>query len=161
MTSIGTLLFQVSYCQTPEFIALTPSLSVFLRLLEYYAGILFLTSNRVSSFDLAFKSRIHIALHYPELTIEVRRQLWRNFLNRVPAQNRQLEMEADLDILEKEEINGRQIKNACKTAAALARKRGEKLQISHFNTVLTSIREFEKDFSSGLNEPAAVESGAT
>jgi hypothetical protein len=36
--------------------------SIFLRLLEYFQGILFLTTNRVSTFDDAFQSRIHIAL---------------------------------------------------------------------------------------------------
>ena len=36
--------------------------SIFLRVLEYFQGILFLTTNRVSSFDDAFQSRIHIAL---------------------------------------------------------------------------------------------------
>jgi len=38
--------------------------SVFLRILEYYDGILILTSNRVEMFDEAFKSRIQVALHY-------------------------------------------------------------------------------------------------
>ncbi|KAI9767230.1 MAG: hypothetical protein M1840_005830 [Geoglossum simile] len=123
--------------------------SIFLRLLEYYEGILFLTSNRVESFDLAFKSRIHIALRYPELTIPVRRQLWRDFLLRIPEGERNLDFERDLPVLEKDEINGRQIKNACKTAAALARKRREKLEIKHLNTTLATIREFEKDFSEG------------
>lgn len=32
--------------------------SVFLRVLEYYEGILILTSNRVGTFDEAFRSRI-------------------------------------------------------------------------------------------------------
>jgi SpoVK/Ycf46/Vps4 family AAA+-type ATPase len=41
--------------------------SVFLRTLEYYDGILILTSNRVGTFDEAFKSRIQVALHYPNL----------------------------------------------------------------------------------------------
>ena len=36
--------------------------SIFLRLLEYFQGILFLTTNRVTTFDDAFQSRIHIAL---------------------------------------------------------------------------------------------------
>lgn len=35
---------------------------VFLRLLEYHQGILFLTTNRVESFDDAFNSRISIKL---------------------------------------------------------------------------------------------------
>jgi len=37
--------------------------SVFLRILEYYSGILFLTTNRVGTIDEAFKSRIHVSLY--------------------------------------------------------------------------------------------------
>lgn len=37
--------------------------SVFLRALEFYSGILFLTTNRVGTIDEAFKSRIHISLY--------------------------------------------------------------------------------------------------
>jgi hypothetical protein len=37
--------------------------SVFLRMLKYYTGLLFLTSNHVGTFDEAFKSRIHISLY--------------------------------------------------------------------------------------------------
>ncbi|KAM0323910.1 hypothetical protein ACHAQA_008491 [Verticillium albo-atrum] len=42
--------------------------SVFLRVLEYYSGILFLTTNRVGILDEAFKSRIHISLYYEPLS---------------------------------------------------------------------------------------------
>ncbi|KAI9699023.1 MAG: hypothetical protein M1836_003212 [Candelina mexicana] len=125
--------------------------SIFLRLLEYYEGILFLTSNRVEEFDLAFKSRIHVALHYPELSLTVRRQLWKDFLLRLPKETLDLNMEKDLDVLQHDVINGRQIKNACKTAAALARKRNEKLSIKHLETTLVTIREFEKDFARGAH----------
>ncbi|GAA82235.1 AAA family ATPase [Aspergillus luchuensis IFO 4308] len=41
--------------------------SVFLRVLEYYSGILFLTTNRIGTLDEAFKSRIHVSLYYPPL----------------------------------------------------------------------------------------------
>ncbi|KAK8087324.1 hypothetical protein PG994_002298 [Apiospora phragmitis] len=42
------------------------ALSVFLRVLEYYEGILILTSNRVGTFDEALKSRILMLLHLRE-----------------------------------------------------------------------------------------------
>lgn len=42
--------------------------SVFLRVLEYYEGILILTSNRVGTFDEAFKSRILLSLDYDNLS---------------------------------------------------------------------------------------------
>lgn len=49
---------------------------VFLRVLEYYQGILFLTTNRVGAFDEAFKSRIHISLYYPELAKPQSLKIW-------------------------------------------------------------------------------------
>ena len=54
---------------------------VFLRLLEYYEGILFLTTNRMGTFDAAFKSRIHLAIRYYPLSFETRRDLWRSFIS--------------------------------------------------------------------------------
>ncbi|KAJ4414725.1 hypothetical protein N0V85_003022 [Neurospora sp. IMI 360204] len=50
--------------------------SVFLRALEYFRGVLFLTTNRVAAFDDAFTSRIHVALYYPELGEDERRRIW-------------------------------------------------------------------------------------
>ncbi|KAK3705883.1 hypothetical protein LTR37_013036 [Vermiconidia calcicola] len=55
--------------------------SIFLRVLEYYEGIMFLTTNRVQTFDAAFQSRIHISLDYPELDRASRKKVWTNFLN--------------------------------------------------------------------------------
>lgn len=57
--------------------------STSLRALEYHSGILILTSNRVRHFDEAFKSRIQLALHYKNLDQRQRRQIWRNFLQRL------------------------------------------------------------------------------
>lgn len=47
---------------------------VFLRKLEYHQGVLFLTTNRVKSFDPAFNSRINVALRYDDLDKDARRQ---------------------------------------------------------------------------------------
>lgn len=41
--------------------------AVFLRVLDYYDGVLFLTTNRVGTVDEAFRSRIHLTLYYPPL----------------------------------------------------------------------------------------------
>lgn len=43
---------------------------VMLRLLEYHPGILFLTTNRVRTFDPAFESRVTVALKYDSLSPE-------------------------------------------------------------------------------------------
>jgi SpoVK/Ycf46/Vps4 family AAA+-type ATPase len=49
--------------------------SIFLRILEYFEGFLFLTSNRVENIDAAFESRIHLSLQYGRLTFEARKQV--------------------------------------------------------------------------------------
>jgi SpoVK/Ycf46/Vps4 family AAA+-type ATPase len=56
--------------------------SAFLRVLEYYSGILFLTTNRISAFDDAFKSRLHLSLYYPTLNEERTMKIWRMNLRR-------------------------------------------------------------------------------
>ncbi|KAF3141823.1 hypothetical protein TWF594_005881 [Orbilia oligospora] len=92
--------------------------SVFLRKLEYYQGILLLTTNRLASIDEAFKSRIHIVLEYPHLDTAARREIWNTFFNRAPE---------TVDInhgervrLSKLRLNGRQIKNIVKLAQGYA-----------------------------------------
>lgn len=55
---------------------------MFLRILEYYEGILFLTTNKVGLIDEAFKSRIHMALYYPWLTEEQTISIWRSLLKK-------------------------------------------------------------------------------
>ncbi|KAI0908788.1 hypothetical protein F4823DRAFT_597286 [Ustulina deusta] len=97
--------------------------SVFLRTLEYYDGILILTSNRVGTFDEAFKSRIQLALHYPPLDAPSRRKIWRNFIDILSADNEKIDADdivAHMDKLSSYEMNGRQIRNALTTARQLA-----------------------------------------
>lgn len=56
--------------------------SIFLRVVEYYQGIMFLTANQVETFDPAFQSRIHISLEYPELVRQFRKAIWQKCLRR-------------------------------------------------------------------------------
>lgn len=55
----------------------------FLRALEYFKGILFLTTNRVGIFDEAFMSRIHVQIHYLDFTEDQRDQLWNNVFDKL------------------------------------------------------------------------------
>ena len=52
--------------------------SIFLRKLGYYRGIMFLPTNGIHSLDEAFRSRIHIAMRYPDLDASARRSIWGN-----------------------------------------------------------------------------------
>uniref|UniRef100_A0A4E9E9S0 ATPase AAA-type core domain-containing protein n=1 Tax=Gibberella zeae TaxID=5518 RepID=A0A4E9E9S0_GIBZA len=93
--------------------------SVFLRVLEYYDGILILTSNRVGIFDEAFKSRIQLNLRYKTLDRAQRKQIWKNFfihLGRLEQENGTTggsyganvdEMMGKLDDLAEANLNGR------------------------------------------------------
>lgn len=57
--------------------------SVFLRQLEYYKGILFLTTNRVGDMDPAFKSRIHVTLEYAPLDRKRTKKIYKLHLKRI------------------------------------------------------------------------------
>jgi hypothetical protein len=102
--------------------------SIFLRALEYYRGALFLTTNRVRSFDPAFLSRIHVALHYKTLRDEDRERIWLNSFDRVERESAgkvhvstaARELVWSGDEVRRLQWNGREIRNAMQTALALA-----------------------------------------
>ncbi len=108
--------------------------SIFLRILEYYQGFLFLTTNRVDNIDAAFESRIHISLQYGELSISSRQHVWRNLLSAGPAGANDFS-EADIMKLAQIPMNGRQIKNVLKTAQLLAVRKGTPLGLEQVEVV--------------------------
>ncbi|KAL8953130.1 MAG: hypothetical protein Q9222_001013 [Ikaeria aurantiellina] len=142
--------------------------SVFLRVLEFYSGILFLTTNKVGHFDEAFKSRIHVSLYYPALDEHSTLRIWEMNLDRLAKSKRAPEMEGE-EIYEfarkhfrklrkkgKTTWNGRQIKNAFQTAIALAEfdanERGGRsvLKLENFKVVARASRDFD-DYLSRLH----------
>ncbi|KAI0491038.1 P-loop containing nucleoside triphosphate hydrolase protein [Xylaria cf. heliscus] len=112
--------------------------SIFLRTLEYYQGILFITTNRAASIDPAFKSRIHISLQYPGLTRDTQKEIWRNFINRSAIKPAQF-TEGDFNAFTEQTMNGREIKNAVKLSHLLADRRKEPLMPSHIKSVLGAL----------------------
>lgn len=108
--------------------------SVFLRLMEYYQGILFLTTNRAEDFDPAFMSRIHLILDYKPLSPERRAKIWRNLsakMNKDDTLN-----EAGIQSLGRDlDINGREIKNLLRTAWCLAKDNKRPLTMADIQTV--------------------------
>ncbi|PYH31004.1 ATP-binding protein [Aspergillus neoniger CBS 115656] len=126
--------------------------SIFLRLLEYFQGILFLTTNRVETFDDAFQSRIHVALRYGELTTKAKRSVWKMFLERVQAKEgveTATFTEKDFDLLARHNLNGRQIKNSVRTAQALAVNEQNPLSMEHIRRVLEVAETFDRDLRGG------------
>lgn len=176
--------------------------SVFLRLLEYYQGVMCLTTNRSEEIDVAFHSRIHISLPFPDLTEGNREQIWRHFAKitekkhesaaakraakspsaavstsstppssttedatasptgtKTPTKsiptstpstpssdphctniNSLIDLSSsDFRKLSQTPLNGRQIKNAFKTALLLASYKKEKVSMKHVKTALKTI----------------------
>jgi SpoVK/Ycf46/Vps4 family AAA+-type ATPase len=106
--------------RSPADIARNELVSIFLRELEYFRGIIFLTTNLYSTIDTAFRSRVNIHMLFEPLPPASRLVLWRKFLDRLPMESgkvRPLEglERGDLEELAKWELNGREIKNAIKT----------------------------------------------
>ncbi|KAI9709709.1 MAG: hypothetical protein M1820_003111 [Bogoriella megaspora] len=146
--------------------------SVFLRILELYTGILFLTTNRIGVLDEAFMSRIHTQLYYPPLEEGQSMKIWDTNLRKLQKRKRgfmQMDIEQILsfahvhfekNIDKSTRWNGRQIRNACQAAAALAEHEAfgsdegiytndshismpiARLDVRHFQKVDNAMREF-------------------
>ena len=119
-------------------IKLIPRVPVFLRLLEYYKGVMFLTTNRVSTFDAAFQSRIHLTIDYPKLDFHSKMLIWQTFVrpqSDAPRYGSTIR-EKDIKALAKTDMNGREIKNTIKTARLLASQQRVPLAMEHIATVL-------------------------
>lgn len=98
--------------RTLEDIQRNALVSIFLKQLEYYQGILIMTTNQIAQCDPAFASRIHISLEYPALDEPARRQIWTGFLNKLRNTQQTAAVhigEAELSRLAKLEVNGRQV----------------------------------------------------
>lgn len=93
--------------------------ATFLRTLEYYQGILFLTTNRVGTFDEAFLSRIDVSVGFPALDHDSRVSLWLMFIKKLEKE-RQNKIRVEFDVkyyIKKDEDllslqwNGREIRS--------------------------------------------------
>lgn len=139
--------------------------AVFLQALEYYDGILFLTTNRVGQMDEAFQSRIHLKLYYRPLDEKQTEQIFQANINKLrenDAMRRSINKMPELAIDEERIIdfatrpfrsgtgdfgtagpspaqwNGRQIRNAFHLASSLAYR--------------SMAEEFAKDKSAGVTQ---------
>lgn len=136
--------------------------SIFLRQLEYFEGILILTTNRIAHCDPAFASRIHISLNYPELDVRARETVWRNFLGKAKGTKGDVVVDltdGEIQDLAHVELNGRQvslmtiyhvsskcthhrdqIKNVVGSARAIAKVTQQKITFSAINVILGVLR---------------------
>lgn len=99
------------------------------------AGVLILTTNRVGTFDKAFKSRIQLTLYFGDLSKEERLKIWHNYFHRLQELNEQAlnfgNLMAYSGRLAETMIDGRGIRNAITTALQLSKFDGIKLTYDH------------------------------
>lgn len=146
--------------------------SIFLRRMEYFRGLLFLTTNRVGQIDDAFLSRVTVVLQYDHLTDDTRKKIWAGFFKKLQQgserkagkgddseDNRKIEIDryAESYILNDPEVkdlkwNGREIRNALQTAISLANYKAVKegkatnlivIDEAHFKSVVDMSKKFK------------------
>jgi hypothetical protein len=112
--------------------------SIFLRILEYHSGVMFLTTNRVKAFDPAFFSRISMAIEYEAMTETNRQNIWLNLLNAAKIDHSGF----DLKVLASHKINGRNMKTAVRLAQTTARGHNREIAQSDIEDVLKTAEAF-------------------
>ncbi|KAL8885782.1 MAG: hypothetical protein Q9215_006415 [Flavoplaca cf. flavocitrina] len=123
--------------------------SVLLRVLEYYQGIIILTTNRIKSLDAAVQSRIHLAVRFDELTQPQMQSILRTILRKFNVKDSEIEDITDnfqnyLADSPRFKLNGREIRNVVFSAHAVALSEGkESIGWNHIRDVLRLTRDFQ------------------
>ncbi|KAI1741360.1 hypothetical protein F4680DRAFT_416583 [Xylaria scruposa] len=125
--------------------------SVLLRVLEYYDGILILTTNRMRSLDIAVQSRIHLAVKFTELSSQQKTNIYISFLDQLSDKGlvedlRDVKAWASKDG-KRFDFNGRQIRNVLSTALGIALAEGRKLSREDLISVARQTDDFKRDLS--------------
>ena len=88
--------------------------SAFLRLFEYHQQVIFLTTNHITRLDTAFKSRIAVAVKYPDLDKAAQEEIWERFLKLADVQildsgteRESFVTKVELEKLSRKKLNGR------------------------------------------------------
>ena len=97
-------------------------------------------------------------MHYEDLTNDAKAKIWINFMKKARDDAATQTSptagltEEQLKFLKKRNVNGRQIKNAVRTAGALASSMQEELGYRHLESVLEMMAEFEAEMNAAARE---------
>src|SRR6266480_8031508 len=106
-------------------------------MLEYQAGIVFLTTNRITDFDKALYSRVHITIQYKQLLSSQRRFIWEN----MAKQTENDFTEFDFERLSRIPLDGRSIKNILRVASLHTKMRERNTKESSLKIGISDIKE--------------------
>jgi len=136
---------------------------VMLKLVEYFSGILFLTSNCIDAIDPAFLTRITLALHYDSLDENARKRVWGNLLMKSGYENLLQNGTLCVEQLAKVPLNGREIKNALRLAISIAAEDEVTLSQKTLAEMVEMVngckQRIQKSFHSGYSTKLKKEKG--
>lgn len=119
--------------------------AIFLRTLERYSGIMFMTTNLLNNLDPAFVSRATAVIGYKDLAVEEKQAIWTKVIEKAQAiKDITIHEDVFIDIPSyaiNYNINGRLIKNTVRLAYTLALSRDKVLRSSDIIAAL----EIRKD----------------
>ncbi|KAI1779542.1 P-loop containing nucleoside triphosphate hydrolase protein [Hypoxylon cercidicola] len=138
--------------------------SVFLRVLEYFQGILILTTNQIALFDIAIQSRIHIAIKYTELDKEQVQKIFMQFLDQYNKKGLIEEYPAIAKFakndLHKKGFDGRQLRNLVASAMGCAQARPNgKMTMDDITMIVSNMESFKGDLAYQMRRYQEVQSG--
>lgn len=115
-------------------------------------GVLFLMTNRISTMDIAFQSRIQVAIECEELKPKARAMVWRGLLERrqktIDAKSFENILE-NINVLADVKLNGREIRNVLNGAEGPAFNEYAhtgQMQYSHIQKAVKAAWDFHKFF---------------
>ncbi|KAF1354036.1 P-loop containing nucleoside triphosphate hydrolase protein [Delphinella strobiligena] len=126
--------------------------SVFLRVLEYYKGILILTRNQISQFDVAVQSRVHVAIKYEQLDKRQTMAIFEQFLGQLDDKGLVSKIEDIREYLDEDvcklRFDGRQIRNIMTSAVGLVHAKGKnQLTKSDIKEVVSIVKDFKDEYA--------------
>ncbi|KAL9026509.1 MAG: hypothetical protein Q9196_004835 [Gyalolechia fulgens] len=134
----------------------------FLRTIESFSGLLFLTTNRIGQLDLAINSRIDVAIHFKEFDFESQKKLWLYYfgiINKIWMDDQSgvyiktTVMDKFLadDWVKENSLSGREIRNAFKQSIKIARcessiqggrlSEGFKMKLAHLKQAISNCKD--------------------
>jgi hypothetical protein len=110
--------------------------TVFLRTMEYYQGVLFLTTNRPGHIDDSFISRITYPIYYPPLSADAKGRIVKKFVERFEETgNILIEKQAATYLIDHcQELNGRELRNVLQNAVEAAEAKLREIRPSTSNS---------------------------
>lgn len=108
---------------------------VFLRVLEYYRGILFMTSNRETVIDDAIMSRATAWIRYDLPDRERAVAIWRVLSNQYKAGLKDVDFQKLVEMEKFKAISGRSIKNLLKLAKLMAARKKQPVTVQSIDYV--------------------------